>query len=353
MASYTGKAVGPMLIGKYPSENNRSFSHFDTYYPPNVFVAERLHDAGYRTFAGMCHWYFRPSSGLNQGFDVWDTSAIPPGMSDNDTSVSSDREADLALKLLGDPANTDRGEDKRFFAWFHFFDPHAQYVPHPGAPDFAAGEKGPGAATRALYDQEVWFTDKHIGRILDFIASQPWGKDTAIILTADHGEAFGEHAMAWHGREIWEPLVRVPLVVYVPGAEPRRVAEKRSHIDVAPTILELAALPRPEGRELQGTSLLADVFAPAGAELDERDVLVDMPKGPFNELRRAVITGKSPGTKLLHFGGVYYNLFDLAEDPAEKNDLSSDKEKLSAAIARLQAMRGRLKEFEVKEDEKK
>ncbi len=353
MASYTGKAVGPMLIGKYPSENNRSFSHFDTYFAANTFIAERLREAGFRTFAGMCHWYFRPSSGLNQGFDVWDTSAIPPGMSDNDTSVSSDRESDLALRLLSDPQNTALGDDKRFFAWFHYFDPHAQYVAHDGAPDFAAGEKGPGAATRALYDQEVWFTDKHIGRVLDFIASQPWGKDTAIIVTADHGEAFGEHAMAWHGREIWEPLVRVPLVVYVPGAAPRRVAEKRSHIDVAPTILELAGIPRPEGRELQGKSLLEDVHAPAGAELEERDVLVDMPKGPFNDVRRAVITGKSPGVKLIHFGGVYYNLFDLADDPGEKSDLSGDKEKLSSAIARLQAMRARLKEFEVKEDEKK
>lgn len=348
MASYTGKAVGPMLIGRYPSENNRNFSHFDSYAPANTFVTERLHDAGFRTFAGMCHWYFRPSSGLSQGFDVWDTSAIPPGMSDNDTSVSSDRESDLALELLSNPQNTELGDDKHFFAWFHYFDPHAQYVPHEGAPDF-----GPASSQRALYDQEVWFTDKHIGRVLDFIASQPWGKDTAIIVTADHGEAFGEHSMAWHGREIWEPLVRVPLVVYVPGAAPKRVAEKRSHVDVAPTILELAGVPRPEGREMQGKSLLDDVYAPEGAELEERDVLVDMPKGPFNEVRRAVITGKSPGMKLIHFGALYYNLYDLAEDPGEKKDLSQDKEKLAAAVARLQAMRARLKEFEVKEDEKK
>lgn len=348
MASYTGKAVGPMLIGKYPSEAIRNFSHFDTYAPANTFVTERLHDAGMRTFAGMCHWYFRPSSGMSQGFDVWDTSAIPPGMGDNDTSVTSDREADLAIALLSKPENT----EKHFFAWFHFFDPHAQYVPHQGAPDFTGGDRSPAAATRAAYDGEVWFTDKHIGRVLDFVAEQPWGADTAIVVTADHGEAFGEHGMAWHGREVWEPLVRVPLVVYVPGAEPRRVAEKRSHIDVAPTILELAGVPLPEERgELQGTSLLEDVFAAKDAELEERDVLVDMPKGPFNDPRRAIITGKSPGMKLVHFGALYYNLFDLAEDPNEKNDLSKDKERVKAINARIEALRGRMKEFAVREDD--
>src|SRR5262249_19851387 len=106
MASYTGKAVGPMLIGKYPSETHTDFSHFNTYYDANTFVAERARDAGIRTFAGMCHWYFKPTSGLKQGFEVWDTSAIPPGMGDNDTVVTSDRMGDLALKLLKRPENT-------------------------------------------------------------------------------------------------------------------------------------------------------------------------------------------------------------------------------------------------------
>jgi arylsulfatase A-like enzyme len=358
MASYTGKAVGPLLIGKYPSETSTDFSHFNTYFDANVMVAERAHDAGYRTFAGMCHWYFRKSSGLTQGFDVWDSSAIPPGMGDNDTSITSDRMADLALKLLARPENvlgeetapgeTDggrSGEPHRFFAWFHFFDPHAQYVAHEGSPDFAG--KGPYGATRGLYDQEVWYTDKHIGRVLDYVAAQPWAADTAIVMTADHGEAFAEHGMLFHGAEIWNELVRVPLVVYVPGAEPRRVPVKRSHIDVAPTLLDLMGLPEPEG-ELRGESLLEDVYLAKGAEHDERDVYIDMPAGPFNGLRRAIVYGPTPGMKLIHFGGGSYQLFDLATDPDEKKDLAGDKKKRAEAISRMNALRGRLKEIEVK-----
>jgi arylsulfatase A-like enzyme len=386
MASYTGKAVGPMLIGRYPSEALTDFSHFNSYFDANVMLAERAREAGYRTFAGMCHWYFKRSSGLTQGFDVWDTSAIPPGMSDNDTSVSSERMANLALKLLQQPfgeaavkpqdvigtqaADPDAGavpstatgdggaagpqdgtpaddaKPQRFFAWFHFFDPHAQYVTHEGAPDFSG--KGAFAQSRALYDGEVWFTDKHIGRVLDYVESQPWAEDTAIVMTADHGEAFYEHGMLYHGSEIWNELVRVPLIIYVPGAEPRRVSVNRSHIDITPTIIELMAQPVPEDAELRGKSLLTDVYLPKDAEYEERDVYIDMPPGPFNGVRRAVIAGPGPGMKLIHSGAYNYQLFDLANDPDEKKDLASDKEKLKEAIARMNAIRGRLKEIEVK-----
>jgi arylsulfatase A-like enzyme len=307
-------------------------------------------------------------------------------MGDNDTSVTSERMSDLALKLLKKPENTSPGaaasgdaagdagagddagagnampmptavgtidggpgasaNDRRFFAWFHFFDPHAQYVAHQGAPDFSGGP----LPTKALYDQEVWFTDMHIGKVLDYIKSQPWAEDTAIVLTADHGEAFSDHGMNWHGSEIWESLIRVPLLVYIPGAKPRRVSVKRSHIDMAPTLLELLGGPPDEDGELRGTSLLQDVFLPDGEEHEERDVFVDMPAGPYNGIRRAIITGPTPGMKLINQGGSSNALFDLANDPREARDLSSDKEKLAPVLERMQAMRARLKEVDVKPD---
>jgi choline-sulfatase len=385
MASYTGKSVGPFMIGKYPSETYRDGGHFNTYFPKNTFVAERVRDGAHvRTFAAHCHWYFRFPTGLNQGFDVWDTSAIPPGMGDNDNSVTSERMSDLAIKLLSKPENTSpgsspppsttgdggvdggasdeagampsptamgtidggAGSERRFFAWFHFFDPHAQYVPHPGAPDFS----NPAMPTKALYDNEVWFTDLHIGKVLDYIKSQPWGEDTAIVLTADHGEAFSDHGMNWHGMEIWESLVRVPLLVYVPGAKPRRVSVKRSAIDLAPTLNELLGGPPDEEGQMEGTSLLTDVYLPEGEEHEERDVFIDMPAGPYNGIRRAVITGPTPGMKLINQGGSAYQLFDLANDPKESRDLATDKEKLAPVLERMQAIRARLKEVDVKPD---
>ncbi len=170
----------------------------------------------------MCHRYFTFKSGFAQGFDVFDISAVPPGMTDTDRRSTSKQLTDVAIEMLSKPANT--GAGKPFFAWFHYFDPHLPYVPHEGAPDFGRSDRSQSGQARAQYDEEVWFTDLHLGRLLDFVKAQPWGANTAIILTADHGEAFGEHKHWGHGRELWEPLVRVPLIVAVPGAAPRRVS---------------------------------------------------------------------------------------------------------------------------------
>lgn len=370
MASYTGKSLGPLHIGKYPSETLRDGGHFNVYSPKNVFVAERAREAGYATLGAMSHFYFRPSSGLNQGFDRWDLSAIPPGLADNDNSVSSEALSNVVLKMLADPsgasaksAGADAGAinagvdaeaseagapaEKPFFAWFHYFDPHAQYAPHPDAPAFGEGEKSPAAWVHAQYDAEVWYTDKHVGRVLDAIAQSPWADNTAIVLTADHGEALGDHSMSWHGSELWESLVRVPLVVYVPGVAPHRVPVKRSHIDLAPTLLELMGIEAPEG-ELSGESLMPDVDPAPGATPVERDVYIDMPIGPFNGTRRALISGPTPGMKLLNLGGSQYQLFDLATDPGELKDLAKDKEKLEPMKAAMQSFRARLHEIEVK-----
>ncbi len=350
MSSYTAKSMGSMMIGRYPSEAARDYEHFTTYYPSNIFVAERARAAGVHTFAGQCHYYFQWNTGYQQGFNVWDTSAIPPGMGDNDSSITSERLSDLAIKMLSKPDNVtptkgDGGAPQRFFAWFHYFDPHAQYVRHPGSPPFATMEGGP--PMRRVYDEEVWFTDKHIGRVLDYIASQPWGADTAIILTADHGEAFGDHGVLTHGHELYEPLVRVPLIVYVPGVAPRRVSIKRSAIDIAPTIVDLVSRENKPAPELRGESLLADIYATAGAALAERDIYLDMPQGPLNDMRRAIITGTTPGMKLIHFGGSRYSLFDLAADPAEVNDLAKEESFMKPAMARMQQFRGGLEEIAV------
>ena len=342
-ASFTPKSLGPMLIGRYASETNRDFEHYTTFFPTNVFLAERLHAAGVRTIAGMCHRYFSLKTGLQQGFDVWDTSAMPPRMTDNDRRVTSDRLSNVALDMLARPENV--AGPRRFFAWFHYFDPHLPYVPHAGAPDLRAPDGSKVARARAPYDEEVWFTDQQVGRVLAYVASQPWAADTAIVLTADHGEAFGEHNHVGHGRELWEPLVRVPLLVYVPGATPKRVPVKRSHIDLAPTIMELAGAALPPDRSLRGTSLLADVAAAPGSVLPERDVYIDMPEGPFNEMRRALITGRSPGAKVVDVGGRKFELYDLARDPDEQQNLAGDKAGTAPFVEAMQRFRGQLQEI--------
>jgi arylsulfatase A-like enzyme len=342
-ASYTPKSMGPLLIGRYATETARNSEHYTTFFPTNTFVAERAHAAGIRTFAGVCHRYFLWKKGFQEGMDVYDTSAAHPEPRDEDPRVTSDRLSDAAIRLLSRPENT--GGPSHFFGWFHYVDPHTPYVPHAGAPNFAAMPPAKAPSTRAAYDTEVWFTDAQVGRVIDFVRAQPWSKDTAIIVTADHGEAFGEHNHFRHGRELWEPLVHVPLIIDLP--EPvrggKRITVKRSHIDVVPTILELLGTPAPEGA-LRGRSLLADMRASGTTPFEERDLFIDMPKGPFNEARRAILTGPSPGIKLIQFTSSRYEAYDLASDPTELHVLSRSDERYVAARASFDRMVSSLEE---------
>ncbi|WP_437732763.1 sulfatase-like hydrolase/transferase [Sorangium sp. So ce1335] len=340
LASYTGKSIGPMLIGKYGSETHRNWGHFNTFSEEDTFVAERLKGAGVRTMSVHGHRYFGRFGGLDRGFDVVDMSAAPPEGApwDVDNKATSPALTDAALRLLGSPENT----GGRFFLWVHYLDPHADYLRHADVPGFGA------ATQRDLYDGEVAFTDRHIGRLLDALAAAPFGGRTAVFVTSDHGEAFGEHKMFRHGFELWEELVRVPLIVHVPGAAPSRVSARRSLIDLTPTILDLMRVPGPgEGAPatdfLSGTSLLPDVFLAPGDQAEARDVLIDMPAGPYNDARRSFIRGDM---KLTISGGARFELYDLASDPEERKNLwgTPAAKEIEPYYA---AMRARLREIRV------
>ncbi len=232
ISSYTSMSVGGFLAGRYLSEVDRSGYFFGNYPDSVLMFPELLQKAGVRTMSAHAHFYFDQKAGFRQGFDVYE---IVPGLSaDNttDRNVTSPGHLELAMKMLSDKANT----SGTFFAYFHFLDPHDVYMTHEGIPQF-------GKRARDKYDGEVRFTDMHVGKLLDFVAQQPWAKDTAIIVTADHGEAFGEHKMFRHGFEVWDVLAHVPLMIQAPGITPRRIDVPRSSIDLAPTILELTGAP--------------------------------------------------------------------------------------------------------------
>ncbi len=351
LASYTGKSVGPMLIGKYGSETDRNWGHFNKFGPRDTFLAERLQRSGMRTMGVHAHRYFDVWGGLERGFDVLDMAAAPPKDApwDVDTKASGKELTDAALAVLARPENV----AGRFFLWVHYLDPHADYLAHE--------EHDFGASARARYDGEVAYADQQVGRLLDAIAAAPWGGRTAIVVTSDHGEAFGENGMHRHGFEVWETLVRVPLVVHVPGAPAQRIAARRSLIDLAPTVLQLAHVhlppkpappgaddPAPSGAErgddfLSGTSLAAEVRGLAPAQ--PRDVAVDMPAGPYNDARRALIHGD---LKLIVANDTRFDLFDLEADPTESKNLArTDEDRLKAMKDRYAAWKARLRAIEV------
>ncbi|MCC6644273.1 MAG: sulfatase [Polyangiaceae bacterium] len=310
LSSYTSMSLGGMLAGEYPGAVKRDGYFFGTYPKDVTMFPERLQAAGVRTMAVHGHGYFKPGSGLSQGFDEW---RIVPGLKWNaqtDENVTSPQLEEISEALLSREENT-RG---RFFFWVHFLDPHDQYMPHKDGTDW-------GKKARDLYDGEIEFTDRHVKKLLDFIAKQPWASRVAVVVSADHGESFGEHGVYRHGFEIFENLVRVPWFFRVPGVAPRRVAQARSHLDLAPTMLELLGAPREPS--LRGQSLVPELLGEVTP--GERDVIVDLPRTSDNDRRRALVTGSH---KIISYGDdAYQQVYDVIADPEEKvNLVKTDKE---------------------------
>ncbi len=306
MSSYTSMSLGGMLGGKPPGELLRSGYFFGIYPRKNLFYPEILQKAGIHTVTAHAHGYFK-TAGFDQGFDDYEMVPNLKWNAQTDENITSPQLEGIAEKQLGDPKN----DNHRFFAWYHFLDPHDQYLPHEGI--FY------GNTYRDKYDAEVTFTNRYIGKLLDFVKSEPWGARTAIIVTADHGEAFGEHGMLRHGFQVWENLIRVPLLVVIPGIKPRRIDLPRSAVDIAPTLLDLFGLP-PEPT-FEGRSLLPELRGEcdAGDDCGPRDVLVDLPATSDSDRRRALIHGHM---KIIAFGeSEYMQVFDLDADPGEEHPI--------------------------------
>jgi choline-sulfatase len=308
ISSSTARSVGPLLVGKYPSEMERNDLFFSRWYPSNEFVSERLSAAGHHTAALLTHSYFTPgANGIDQGFLDY---VVIPGKrvaAADEASKPARRTTERARKMMQAAAERVTG-DQRFFAYVHYIDPHAPYRPHRGRPTW-------GNRLRDLYDQEVHYTDEWIGNLVDWAQAQPWGKSLAVIVTADHGEGLGEHGHYKHGYELWEELTRVPLIVHVPGVTARRIDLPRSQIDLAPTLLELMGMAR--SGDLSGVSLVPEI---RGGTSERRTVVLDLPGDDLQEQRRAIIEGD---LKLILSGkDQRAALFDLEADPEERKNLA-------------------------------
>jgi choline-sulfatase len=327
LSSYTSMSIGGFLGGRYPGEMKRDGYFFGTYRDNQMFP-ELLQAAGVKTLAAHAHLYFKKgAAGFDRGFDVYE---IVPGLKWNpntDENITSPQSEKLAESILGDPANT----SGRFFAWFHFLDPHDQYMKHPDLEPY-------GKKARDLYDGEVTFTDRYIAKLLEFVGHQSWAGRTAIIVTADHGEVFGEHGVFRHGFELWQPLIRVSWMFVLPGVAPRHIDVNRSHIDLAPTILDLMGV-SPQGME--GKSLVAELYGKS--EPEARDVIVDLPRTSDSDRRRAIIHDHY---KLIAFGDdTNFQVFDLDADPEESQSLAkTDRAKYDEMVALYKEKRQEIKD---------
>ena len=349
LSSYTSMSLGGLMAGRYPLELPRDGRATSRFFDDALFFAELLAPAKVRTLGMHAHVYFMGDTGIRQGFEEWrmvPRILLSPA---REGFITDDKLADLAISALDEHAT--QHPSRRFFAWAHFMDPHFDYARHPEQPRFRGEPTAPdggvpvppgvklseiGQRLRDRYDGEVLFTDTQIGRLLAHVEKQPWGSRTAIVVTSDHGEAFGEQKSYFeHGFFLYEVTTRVPLLFKVPGAKARRIDTARSHIDLARTLLELMGVAAPAS--LRGTSLVPELF---GAPAEPRDVVIDMPYTDQTPRRRAlihrrhkIIESESETTPLL---------FDLEADPGEQRNIAADEPRA------LEEMQRRLHELDAK-----
>jgi hypothetical protein len=200
--------------------------------------------------------------------------------------------------------------DKPLFVWVHLFGPHEPYEAHAG---FDFGDRDVDR-----YDSEVAAADATLGKLVSLMKTRRPGAVT--IVSADHGEEFGDHGGRYHGSSVYEEQVRVPLVVVGPGVKAQRVTEVVQTIDLMPTVLSALAVPRPpriRGRDLG--ALLAGVrkseAGMAYAETDEQAL--------YAEGTLRLLCARRLGA---------CKLFDLEKDPGQTRDASADH---LEALARL------------------
>lgn len=338
LSSYTSMSFGGAMTGRYPSELHRDGLATSSFFDDETFLAEELKRARVRTMGAFGHVWFAGATGIRQGFDEW---ALVPHTITAEQSKGFVTD-DVIAQLLGDAIakHHESRASEPFFAWAHFMDPHWSYERHAGTPGFSSKDDGgpesplaPGVKLtpyaqqrRDRYDGEVAFTDAQIGKLLARFTRETWWPRVAVIVTADHGEAFGEHGSYYeHGFLLHDVTTRVPLLFSVPGVTAARFDDRRSQIDLARTVAELLGVEL--GPSFRGQSLVPEL---RGAERAARDVMFDMPYTDQAPRRRALIHGQHK--IVVSAGAVRPTLFDLDADPGEATDLAATRPDLLAEM---------------------
>lgn len=394
-ASWTLPSHATMFTGRWPGELGVERRGWLDDVAPTL--AERLRDAGVDTAGFVANPFFcGRESGLGRGFQVYADYPITPGevfrssalgwllarswlrlgaaMAARDTSGSM-RDVDLDFSRK-DAATVgreflgwlDRRGGRPFFAFLNLFDAHDPYIPPAGFPSCFADGSPPDTPhllrdwqrvdkagltprdarhARDAYDDCLVALDAQLGALVEALRSRGVLDRTVLIVTADHGEQFGEHGSFGHGLGLYDEEVRVPLLIRAPGVAPagRVVAEDVGLRDVAATALDLSAASAPPlpGRSLARLWDDAPVAAsPAFSELrgrvDERYARPDLDGA--DDLPGSWKSVVVDGWSYIRRGDGGESLYELASDPGQRADRRDDPAAAAALDSCRRAMDG-------------
>jgi arylsulfatase A-like enzyme len=325
----TNPALCSLFTSLYPHEHGATRNGLRLR-PDAPSLPRLLARRGYRTAAFVGNWTLRNEiSGLGDHFQEYGeilTRKRWLGLFKGEATAEDLTGA--AVDWLADHQEHHHGP---FLLWVHYVEPHAPYRLQEEVAPRLQVHTGGEVSRQDRYDTEVAFADLWAGRLLAAIERDPdLAANTLIVFAADHGESLGEHGYWGHGRNLYEPTLRIPLGIAWPGRlRAGTIDAPAVNLDVAPTVLGLLGLPAPEtfrGFDWSGVLL-------RGAEPPRDRVLwFQAHKGAVLSAREAASArrngllevGVLSGGRKEVFGMAdrRHWLFDLARDPREDRSLA-------------------------------
>ena len=304
-----------MLSGLLPSEsgvrNNLGY-RFDSAAAPSIPTL--LKGKGYATGAAVSAYVLRSATGLGAAFDQYDDQMdrSSEGATMGEVQRTGKETVAAAIQWVNAKGN------QPFFYMLHLFEPHAPYVPpEPFRTRYAS----------APYDGEIAASDADVGQFLDALKSSGVYDRATILLVSDHGEGLGDHGEAQHGIFLYREAIHVPLILKLPKGElsGKRVKTPVQLTDILPTIAALtgfAVPPKAKGRSL--VEIARDDAPPARRIFSET-------------MYPRIHLGWSDLASLVDATHHYIDaprpeLFDLARDPGEKQNVLADNRRVYASM---------------------
>ena len=323
-------------------------------------MAELLRRAGYQTAGVIGGPFLRTKHNLHQGFEAYDESAANPRGNKAAWTDVTNPQVEASLTAFIKHA---RSRTRPFFLFAYLWDPHYDYIP-PGPynkrfvpPDavpvdmhqyeiagIVTKETSPNKLAYVIsqYDGEILWTDAVLGRLWELLREQGIWENTAIIVTADHGEEFFEHGTKGHKNNLYVESVHVPLVIKPPGqTTPSRDNRIVSLIDLPPTVFEFARVTTDQ--PIHGRSLLRAAPADPGPtffELVTSNYFTRRTTGEKYKVSNqwhAVREGDFKLVAVEKKNDEIRELYNVADDPGEQHPLGvehqSALDSLCAALA--------------------
>jgi membrane-anchored protein YejM (alkaline phosphatase superfamily) len=313
-SNVTRRSIPSMMIGLAPNRvRGRVVGWALRVDPRHVMAAERLRAGGYETAGFMCCygiWGEDMHTGLARGLDYLEIEPRENGV----------LLARSARKWLD--AREQRAGNRPLFLWMHVLEPHNWQQ--------ASGEPRTDEDRRRFYDRALAASDTMLLDVIGAFANRDPAHAPIVIVTADHGEALGDHGQPYHSTDLYDSQIRVPLVIAGPGIKPQHVRETVSLTDLTPTLLALAGFETP--REVDGKPF-ADLASGQRAPDPEGGVAFSaMIKDRSNP---GGISSVVRGRYKLIDNGSSAELYDVHADPDERSNLIGVK---PALIAQLKAL---------------